>query len=550
MLRELKIQNYALIQNMNIEFDGDFSVLTGETGAGKSILLGALSLVLGVRADSSVLQNNDNKCVVEAIFDISKYGLESFFENNDLDYELETLIRREINTNGKSRAFINDTPVTLNTLKELAGKLIDIHSQHQSLELNDNNYQLKIIDSIAENGELLDSYKNTHKQFKQIDNKITKLKEYAQSVSKDYDYNTFQYKQLHELNLEDINQEQLENELNVLNNIENIQQNLSQSHQLLSAEEVSILDMIRSVKQNLSSISSFYSEADGLIDRVERVEIELKDISQEIEVSAEDMEANPNRYQQIKDILDELYSVMQKHQVDTVDELMKLEQEFLEKTEQQDSVQEDLAKLEKEFVDVKDRLEKLASKLSKRRADSIPLFVEKITHLLTELGMPSAKFEIKMQKEPYFNNYGIDKIVFLFSANKNYTSQNITKIASGGEISRLMLSIKSILSESTSLPTIIFDEIDTGVSGDIADKMAFIMKEMAKNMQVISITHLPQIAAQGKNHYKIYKKEEKLTVNTYIAKLTEEERVEEIARLLSGKNISKEAIENAKTLMN
>lgn len=550
MLKELKIQNYALIQNMDIEFDNDFSTLTGETGAGKSILLGALSLVLGVRADSSVVQNNKTKCVVEALFDISKYKLNDFFNKNDLDYEPNTIIRREINTNGKSRAFINDTPTNLNILKELANKLIDIHSQHQNLELNNNDFQFKIIDSIAHNEVLLNTYKNTLYKFKQLTQQIEKLKEQSKSITTDYDYNIFQYNQLKELNLSDINQELLENELKLLNNTDKIQQNLSQSHILLSDSEPNILELLKNVIQNIISINEFYPKAENLINRLESVEIELKDISQEIEFSAENIESNPEKQQQIKDTLDKIYDVMHKHQVDSIEKLLELEQQFLEKTNQQNNIQQDIIELEKELTYTTQQLENLSEQISEKRTITTPQFTKKITDLLSELGMPSAKLEVKLSNDTDFNNYGKDKIEFLFSANKNYNTQNITKIASGGELSRLMLSIKLILSESIALPTIIFDEIDTGVSGEIADKMAFIMKTMAKNMQVISITHLPQIAAQGKNHYKIYKKEDNSTVNTYIVKLNKNERIDEIARLLSGKNISKEAIENAKTLMN
>ena len=550
MLKKLKVQNYALIQNLDIEFDNDFSTLTGETGAGKSILLGALSLALGSRADSSSLQNNENKCIVEATFSIEKYNLKYFFDKHDLDYEPNTLIRREINTSGKSRAFINDTPTNLNTLKELAVKLIDVHSQHQSLELNDNNFQLQVIDSVAQNSTLLNSYKTTFKKYKSLNKELDELKQIAKITAADYDYNLFQFNQLNNLNLADIDQKALEDELKLLNNADIIQQNLSSCFSILSNTEFNTLDQLKTVKQALYSIKDFYTEAEGLINRIESITIELKDISQDTELSVEKIESNPNRAQQLKESLDSLYEVMHKHQADTIDELLILEQQFLEKTEKQTSVNEDIANTEAELSKVLLQLHNLADELSKKRSETILPFTKKITQQLSELGMAHAIFNVNIESNSHFNPDGKDKITFLFSANKNHPPQNIAKIASGGEISRLMLSIKSILSESILLPTIIFDEIDTGVSGEIADKMASIMKRMALNMQVISITHLPQIAAQGKNHYKIYKKEDSKTVQTKIVKLTDTERIDEIARLLSGKAISKEAIENAKTLIN
>ncbi len=550
MLKELKVQNYALIQNLDIEFDNDFSTLTGETGAGKSILLGALSLILGARADISALKNNQNKCIVEGIFKIEKYNLTHFFNNRDIDYEPETLIRREINTSGKSRAFINDTPVNLNILKELTTLLIDIHSQHESLSLNDNLYQLKVIDSVAQNSKLLNEYQTVFKQFKDYQKKLEHLKEQAKIATTDYDYNLFQYNQLNDLKLDEIDQKALENDLQILNNAEEIQQNLSACHSILYEDELNTINQLKSVKQWLTKIKSFYQQSGSLIDRIEGITIDLKDIAQEIELSAEKIEFNPNRAQQIKEVLDGLYSAMLKHNADSIDELIQIQNEFKNKLDTQSSANTEINELENRLSETTGRLELLSNKLSSKRNSAIAPFTKKITSHLTELGMPYAKFTVKIEGSPHFQPEGKDNVTFMFSANKNQPEQNIAKIASGGEISRLMLSIKSIMSESTALPTIIFDEIDTGVSGEIADKMATIMKQMAQNMQVISITHLPQIAARSKNHYKVFKQENGQSVQTKIIKLNNAEHIDEIARLLSGKDISKEAIENAKTLIN
>ena len=550
MLKKLKVQDYALIRNLDIEFDNDFSTLTGETGAGKSILLGALSLVLGARADSSAL-NNGNKCIVESVFKIDNYNLKPFFDNNDLDYEHETIIRREITTSGKSRAFINDTPVNLNILKELSSKLIDIHSQHENLELNDNLFQLKVIDAAAGNNNLLKDYKQTFYTYKKLKKQLEKLKQQAQEADADYDYNLFQFNKLNELNLENIDLNELEEEINILNNAEKIKQNLSSCNTILSGDnEFNVINQLKSVKKYLSDISSVYHEADNLIDRIETINIDLKDIAQETEYSAENIEFNPARAEQLKETLDNIYDVMHKFQKQSIEELIELREEFKNKTEKTTSVEFEIKKTEKNLSETKTQLNNLADKLHNNRQKAAKPFTERILSILKDLGMPHADFVVNIEKTDEFSENGIDKITFLFSSNKGQSVQNISKIASGGEISRLMLSIKSILSESISMPTIIFDEIDTGVSGEIAEKMALIMKKMAQNMQVISITHLPQIAARGKNHYKVFKDENGNTVETKIIRLNNSERITEIARLLSGTDISKEAVENAKTLIN
>ncbi len=549
MLKRLKVQNYALIQSLDIEFNDDFSTLTGETGAGKSILLGALSLVLGARADSSTLNNNLDKCVVEGLFKIDNYRLKPFFKENDLDYEPETILRREISNTGKSRAFINDTPVTLNVLKDLAVQLIDIHSQHESLELNNNLFQLKVIDSVAQNASLLNDYKNTFEQYKYYKAELEELLELEQKATKDLDYNQFQYNQLNELNLGNLDQESLEKELEVLENAEIIKQNLSGCAAILSGEEINVLNQIKQVKQTLDRIKEVFPQADSMLERINSISIDLKDIAGEAEFSAEKIEFNPEKALQIKDTLNNLYDAYHKHQVETIADLIELEAKFKKLVDQQANVDFEIKETQKKLQETTNYLEKLGKQLSQQRKQATGSFTQNITHQLAELGMPYAVFNVAVESNSHFGPDGLDKVTFMFSANKNQPEQNISKIASGGEISRLMLSIKAILSESMALPTIIFDEIDTGVSGEIADKMATIMKKMAQNMQVISITHLPQIAARGKNHYKVYKKEDDRTVQTQITLLNQSERIEEIARLLSGRDISKEAIENAKTLI-
>jgi DNA repair protein RecN (Recombination protein N) len=549
MLKSLRVQNYALIQQLEIEFEKDFSTLTGETGAGKSILLGALSLVLGSRADSSSISIQSDKCIVEAIFDIHSYNLESFFNENDLDFENETLIRREILNTGKSRAFVNDTPVNLPVLKDLATKLIDIHSQHENLELNSNAFQLKVLDSAAKTKEILAVYKNLYKEYKGELQQIEKLKEEAQKAETDYDYNLFQLNQLNEIKLEDIDLEGLESELTILNNAEEIQQNLGVCFSYLSEGEINLLDQLKASKQSLERIKSYYPMAENFIQRIDSAFIDLKDISSEIEQSISSLEYNPERAIELKEMVDSIYTLLHKHKAETINELLERKKSFQEKVNTRELYTLEIEHLEKKHTQTTFELTTIASQLTDKRNQATQVFTERIVAQLSGLGMPHAAFKVEVSTEEAFNDSGCDRVSFLFSANKNQLVQNISKIASGGEISRLMLSIKAILSENTALPTIIFDEIDSGVSGEIADKMADIMKQMAANMQVISITHLPQIAARGMNHYKVFKIESNHTVSTHIQLLNPDERVVEIARMLSGKDISKEAIENAKTLI-
>ncbi len=549
MLKSLMVQNYALIQHLSIDFESDFSTMTGETGAGKSILLGALSLVLGSRADSTAINNQSDKCVVEAIFKIDSYQLHAFFEANNLDYQPETCIRREILNTGKSRAFINDTPVNLPQLKNLANKLIDIHSQHENLELNNSQFQLDVLDAVAKNQPLLANYKIEYQKYKEQINQLVKLKEAALIAETDYDYNLFQLEQLLSLRLDILDQNSIEQELQLLTNAEEIQQNLGLSFSILSEGENNALAQLKLTKQSLERIKSFFPKAEGYVERLEGAIIDLKDLASELEILANNVEYNPERAQMLKDQVDQLYSLMKKHQVTTVEELIHCQQLFQAKVASKESFANKIEALEKEHQKSKNSLFEMATLLSDNRKNAVPRFTHQILNQLADLGMPHAAFEVEITNDDELNEWGTNRVGFLFSANKNYPPLNISKIASGGEISRLMLSIKSILSQSVSLPTIIFDEIDTGVSGEMADKMADIMNQMAQKMQVISITHLPQIAARGKNHFKVFKIENNHTITTHIQKLDSDERIIEIARMLSGKDISKEAIENAKTLL-
>jgi len=475
--------------------------------------------------------------------------LQSYFDANDLDYQPETCIRREILNTGKSRAFINDTPVNLPQLKELATKLIDIHSQHENLELNSSQFQLNVLDAVAQNQVVLAQYKIEFRKYKEHLSQLTKLKEAAHTADADYDYNLFQLNQLLDLRLETIDQMALDEELQMLTNAEEIQQSLGLSFSMLSEGETNTLAQLKLSKQSLDKIKSYFPKAESFVERIETAFIDLKDLAAELEILAGRVEYNPERARLLKDQLDGLYSLMNKHQVNSVEGLLQCQQAFQAKVASKESYSIEIEKLEKAHQETLNSLKDLASRLTENRKKAVPRFTHQILIQLADLGMPHAAFEVEIHSDEVFNEWGTNRVGFLFSANKNQPPQNISKIASGGEISRLMLSIKSILSQSVSLPTIIFDEIDTGVSGEMADKMADIMKQMARNMQVISITHLPQIAARGKNHFKVYKIENNHTVTTQIQKLSADERIVEIARMLSGKDITKEAIENAKTLI-
>lgn len=538
-----------MIRQLEINFNSGLSIISGETGAGKSIILGALSLILGQRADTQMLRDREKKCIVEGTFGIKEYKLQVYFRDNDLDYEELTTLRREISSNGKSRAFVNDTPVKLNILRDLSLRLIDIHSQHENLELVNNLFQLKVIDVFARHSDLVEDYIINYKKYRELEKKLTVINSTAQQSKQDLDYFQFQFNQLEEAHLVPGEQEKLEEELGTLIHAEEIKTNLGNASFILANEENALLTRLLETLQLLGKLKSYFSKAGELYDRLESSHIELKDIAMEIEQLDEEVEHNPTRAKEVNERLDLIYSLQQKHLVRTVDELIGIKEEFQKKIDKVTSYEVEIGKLVKELDARKIKLEKLAVKLSESRLSIIPEMESHLTGMLRQLGMPNGKFRIKHKKTEDYTPTGIDKVVFLFSANKQSDLQDISVVASGGELSRVMLSLKTLITSSSGLPTIIFDEIDSGVSGDIADRVGNILADMAQNMQVINITHLPQIASKGKNHYKVYKKDEEDSTNTYIKLLNDEERLEEIAKLLSGKELTDAAIRNARELL-
>jgi DNA repair protein RecN (Recombination protein N) len=549
MLQSIYIQNYALINEIEIDFNEGLNIITGETGAGKSIVLGALSLILGQRADTSVLKDKSRKCFVEAKFQVEQYNIKKFFEINDLDYEDLTTIRREINDNGKSRAFINDTPVNLSVLKDLSHKLVDIHSQHESLLLGDDHFQLSLVDSFANHGDLLDDYYNKFEEYNLLLIEYKKLVRNADTAKNDLDYYQFQFDQLEALKIEEGEQVELEIELEKLNHSEEIKLNLSNCFHLLSNEEISIILSLKQAKDSVETISKYIKEGNDLVERISSIYIELQDINNEVEQLNEKIEHDPARIEFIRERLDNLYSLEQKHKVATDKELIQIKNELQQKIDKINSYDFETEKIKKDLNALHENLVELVAEISKNRKFIIPKIENQVVGILQQLGIPNARFEIKQIPTAEFVPTGMETISFMFSANKNISLEELSKVASGGEISRLMISIKSLLVESKTLPTIIFDEIDTGTSGEIADKMGLIIKGMSQKMQVINITHLPQIASKGDYHYIVYKKDNHESTNTYIKLLTQEERINEIAKMLSGESLSDAAIQNAKVLL-
>jgi len=549
MIKSLTIQNYALIDSLHIEFGSGFTTITGETGAGKSIILGAISLLLGQRADSDILLDKTRKCIVEAMFETGNYNLEWFFEQNEIDYNPSVIIRREILENGRSRAFVNDTPVNLTVLKELGDKLIDVHSQHQSSYLTDWSFQLKIIDIGSGNLSLLQQYKESFRTYNELKKKLNDIKEKALNDQKDYDYIQFQYNELENAKIREGEEEELEETFKVLSNVEEIKVNLSAALEALLNENTGAIIEIKEALSRLNKLKNVFNKADQLHNRLESVYLELKDITNEMDNSLNSIELDPEKLEATRNRLDFLYHLCQKHRVSKSDELILLKEKYSERLSNISSYNEIIDQLTNELQQETEKLRNIALKLREGRKKSTPVLEEKVTNILRQLGMPNAVFNIVFEELPEFHATGLDAVNFLFSANKQVSPQDIAKVASGGEISRLMLAIKSVIASSIAMPAIVFDEIDTGVSGEIADRMANIMKEMAQVMQVISITHLPQVAAKGKYHYLVYKSDTEKSTNTYIKLLSEEERVYEIAKMLSGKNVTEAAINNAKILI-
>ena len=549
MLTQLSINNYALINHLSIDFSSGLSIITGETGAGKSILLGALGLVLGNRADLSSLKDTSTKCIVEAKVAISNYSLQDFFISVDLDYEPETIIRREILPSGKSRAFVNDTPVTLNILNELRSKLIDVHSQHQTMQLSDASFQFEILDALANNTDRIASYKRGFIQLSVLKKELLSLETLQKEANKQYDYNLHLFTELEEANIKVDEQLGLEEKLEKLNNIEDIKLNLSESLELSIHEEVGLQNLLNTLEFKISKIASFSKEYQELADRITSIKIEMDDIVSELETANEYVDFNPNEVEEINDRLQLLYNLQKKHYVNSNQELLLVFEELSDKVRQVESAEGDLNHKKEKISAISLKLDVVAEKISKARTSAIPNLTKQLEFLLTDLGMENARFSIKATlTNTYFSN-GKDHLEFLFSANKGGNFGELKKVASGGELSRIMLSVKKVLSENTQLPTIIFDEIDTGVSGEVSNKIGAIMGQMGNNMQVIAITHLPQIAAKGSSHYKVYKEEINGVTTTNLKQLSTEERIKEIAEMLSGKDISDSAIMHAKELL-
>lgn len=550
MLTQLTIKNYALIDELQVNFSNGLSIITGETGAGKSILLGGLSLVLGKRADLSSVKDASKKCIIEATFDIAKYNLKSLFKSEDLDYESVTIVRREILPSGKSRAFINDTPVNLDSLQLLGNRLLDIHSQHQTLQLTNDDFQFQIIDALAENMKHLDDYTHILKSYKGLHAELKSLQNQKAESIKELDYNLFLLKELEDAHLVAGELETLESEYETLNNVEEIKEKLSHSHQLLNNEEIGVTTHLTEVKNQLAKLAGFGKTYDEIYQRVNSSLIELDDIVSEIENLEDDLEADPNRLVIVNTKLQAIHNLLQKHTVSSIEELIVIKEELADKVSVTENLEAIISEKQNEIERIEKQLQTMAQTIHANRMTSIPKLIKQLESILSTLGMPNAKFKIDLQPSDSFLSNGTDVLQFLFSANKGGQFNDLKKAASGGELSRIMLAIKSILSKYTQLPTIMFDEIDTGVSGEISNKMANIMQQMSKTMQVFTITHLPQIAAKGDSHFKVFKQDVDEVTQTQLKKLSPEERIVEIAQMLGGTNVSNSALEHAKQLLN
>lgn len=551
MLNRLHIRNYALIDTLDISFSKELNIITGETGAGKSIILGALSLILGQRAESRYFFNQQKKCIIEGFFQIEDYRLHDFFLANDLDYENETVLRREISADGKSRAFINDTPVNLSMLKQFAEQLIDIHSQHAILEINEESFQLLVVDTLAGHQQLLVKYQDTFKHYKRAKNKLTELLLQSEQAKSDADYYQFQFDELDNAKLRDGEQESLEIELSILSHTEEIKRNLSGAILLLKENDATVISKLRESLNYVQLTEKFIPELSLLTDRLQSTLIEIKDIAAELESIENQTVVDENRYAVVNERLDTLFNLQKKHRVNSVRELIDLHKTLNDKLNSKLSVDEEIDKLKAESADLYAELSMLAETLTASRKEIIPQVEQKTQSILTEIGMPHAVLKVhsNLLPEGEFTLGGRDSIRFLFSANKGQEPALMGKVASGGELSRLMLSIKSLISRHTALPTIIFDEIDTGISGEVAQKVGAIMEKLSTNMQVIAITHLPQIASKGNAHYRVYKEEHADRTLTNIQLLKNEERIIEIAQMLSGENPGEFALNNARELL-
>ncbi len=549
MLLELSVSNYALIDRVDLDLGEGLTIITGETGAGKSVILGALGLILGERVDTGVLQNADKKCVVEGKFDISRYGLEHFFESDDLDFDPVTTVRREVNPKGRSRAFINDTPVKLGQLKTFGSRLVDIHSQNETLLINDPGFQLEVVDAFAGNEKLLEAYREELSGFRAIQQRLSDLREQEERSRRDLDYYQFLYDELEKAELQEGEQEKTEEELDVLNNAMAIKAELDKAVRTLEGGEQNLTGSLDPVTEGLRRIASHHKELAALQERLQSVSIELKDIASDLQRIGEETEHDPQRIAALQERLDGLYQLEQKHQVDTVEELIRVRDDLAEKIRAIGSLEEEISREEEQGTKKEKKLTKLSNSLTRGREKAIPGMEERINALLPELGMKNASVSIQREDAGTFGENGRDSIGFYFTPGKGVEAQLLNKVMSGGERSRVMLAIKHILSEKTALPTMVLDEIDTGVSGKVADKLGELMKRISERMQVLSITHLPQVAGKGDRHFRAVKHDQGGRTVTGLQELSEEDRLEELASMLSGEELTQAAYENARELM-
>ena len=550
MILSLSIKNYALIEDIQVPLTKGLTIITGETGAGKSILLGALGLLLGKRADLGSVKDATQKCIIEGEFSLKGYGLQPLFKDHDLDYDVHTIIRREILPSGKSRAFVNDTPVGLSQLQALGGYLVDIHSQQETNSFATEVFQLEVLDALAGNDPILQGYQNALSEFTSISKQLEKQLSQKEAALKELDYHTFLQQELMEASLHTIDQQALETNYNTLNNAEEIQGSFAEIEQLFSQENTGIIDSVKQARSLLNNISKYAPSYQELYDRLHSVTLELEDVISSIENTSEDLQVDPTELFRINEVLQTLYRLQHKHSVSSVKELSEIESNLSSKIYNSQHLDTTIETLEKEKQKLTQALLKLAKDLHDNRVEALPMLQQKLEAYLSLLGLPNAKFKVEFTTSPTFKKSGTDNLAVYFTANKGGNFGLLKKVASGGEMSRIMLSVKKVLSENIQLPTILFDEIDTGVSGEVSNKIAGIMQQMSKHMQVITITHLPQIAAKGHQHYKVYKEEVNGITTTNLRQLSEDERIVEVAEMLSGKDISDSAMIHAKELLN
>ena len=550
MLKSLSIKNYLLIDELSVSFNNGFTVITGETGAGKSILVGGISLILGKRADLSVNRDKSQKCIIEGVFDIGSYNLKSIFDKQELDYDTETILRREISSSGKSRAFINDSPVNLGQLSAIGSKIIDIHSQYQNLEILEDDFQFNILDIISNNNKNVLEYENLLKSYKTKKRDLDFLVDERKNLIQSIDYNRFILDEIDSSNVLNENLEDLENIQSSLSNFEEISNELNFSSQLINNEDLGISSNLLKLKNSISKISENSEKYKSILDRIISLKIETDDIAFEIDSILNSLEQNPEKLNTVIAKIDSINSLFRKHSISTIEDLVEFRDKLALKVESTENIDQKISFLEKECLLLKDKLKEVAQKINKNRLLVIPDFISRIENVLTDLGMKNSKFKIDLVHSDNFYKKGMDEIQFLFKANKGYDFKKIKEAASGGEMSRIMLAIKSIMANYNQLPSIIFDEIDTGVSGEISKKMGIIMKNLGSKLQTFSITHLPQIAAMGESHFKIYKSDEEGITKTMMLKLNENDRIVEIAKMLEGNNASESAFIHAKQLLN